>query len=143
MTGRFMGLLPDVETMGVVLGSAGGYGGPWALPMTCRWLAMARKRIGTGFPLIGTNGARSGLDVVRFLLAGACAVEMASLIFQGGFGRIGEVLAEIEAYLSRKEVGVVELVGRSADSMAAYDAVAPKPGHWKSFVPAETLHAHE
>lgn len=139
MTGRFMGLVPDIETFGVVLGTAGGYGGPWALPMTCRWLAMARKQIGRDAPLVGTNGARTGLDVVRFLLSGASAVELASVIFQGGFDRITAMLAEVEEYLARKDVTVKDLIGRSADSMAVYDAVPPRPGAWRDFVPAGTL----
>jgi dihydroorotate dehydrogenase len=37
--------------------------------------------LGNEYPLIGTNGVRSGEDVVRMILSGATAVVMTSAIF--------------------------------------------------------------
>lgn len=42
LAGRYMALVPDVETMAPVLGTNAAFGGPWALPIACRWLADAR-----------------------------------------------------------------------------------------------------
>jgi dihydroorotate dehydrogenase (NAD+) catalytic subunit len=85
MMGRFMGFLPDLETERPLLGTSAAIGGSWALPLTARWLMLTRKKLGVDFPLIATNGARSGLDVARFLLAGACATEITSAVFTGGY----------------------------------------------------------
>ena len=55
-----------------------------------------RKRLGPEFPLVATNGARTGHDVARFLLAGASATEMTSAVMTRGFGAISEGIAELE-----------------------------------------------
>jgi dihydroorotate dehydrogenase len=136
--GRFMALVPDVETRAPMLGTAGAIGGPWSLALTCRWLAQSRKKVGRDFPLLGTNGARTGLDVVRFLLAGASAVEMTSAIMAGGFVRATEAVAEIEAYLARTGGAAQDLIGLAADRQLAYGAQPDRPGYWRDFVPPES-----
>jgi dihydroorotate dehydrogenase len=137
MMGRFMAFLPDPETRAPVLGTNGALGGPWALPLTCRWLALARRRLGPDCPLIGTNGARDGMDVVRFLLAGASAVEMTSAVMAGGFGVIARAVEEIEDYLARTGGSAQDLVGVAADRLEGYGAQAARPGWWRNFVPPE------
>jgi dihydroorotate dehydrogenase (NAD+) catalytic subunit len=139
MVGRFMAMLPDVETLAPVLGTSAGYSGGWALPITCRWLAMTRQVAGRAVPLIGTNGARSGLDVARFMLAGASAVELTSVVLQSGFAALGEIIAELDAYLARKRLNAAELVGHAADTLQTYQEQTPHPGRWRDFVPRETL----
>ena len=83
LMGRFMAMLPDVDTQAPLLGTNAAYGGPWALLLSCRWLAASRRALGAEFPLVGTNGARSGLDVARMMLAGAGAVELGSTVLTG------------------------------------------------------------
>jgi dihydroorotate dehydrogenase (NAD+) catalytic subunit len=139
MIGRMLGMLPDLETMAPVLGTNLGYGGPWALPLTCHWLAKTRKHLGADFPLIGTNGARSGEDVARMLLAGASAVEMCSAVMTGGFGVLGGAIAGLTAYLAGKKLDAAALRGLAADRVGSYDGLAQRPGHWQKFVPPETL----
>ena len=137
--GRFMAMLPDVETRAPALGTVGAIGGPWALAITCRWLALARKRVGKDFPLIATNGARSGLDIARFLLAGASAVEMTSAVMAGGPQVLAESLAEFESYLKNKKLKATQLIGEAADRLESYQQQPARPGHWKKFVPREML----
>jgi dihydroorotate dehydrogenase len=125
--------------MAPTLGTNLGYGGAWALPLTCHWLAKSRKRLGADFPLIGTNGARSGDDVTRMLLAGAGAVEMCSAVMTGGFGVLGSAIDELGAYLQRKGLSAAELRGRAADLVGTYDQIPQRPDYWRGFVPQETL----
>jgi len=139
MIGRMLGMLPDLETMTPALGTNLGYGGPWALPLTCYWLARTRKRLGRGVPLIGTNGARNGADAARMLLAGASAVEYCSAVMTGGFGVLGAAIASLEAYLGSKQITAAELIGRAADQVGAYGGLPSRPGYWRGFVPSETL----
>ncbi|MBN8928674.1 MAG: hypothetical protein BGO51_22815 [Rhodospirillales bacterium 69-11] len=139
MMGRFMAMVPDLETLAPALGTAAAYGGGWALPIVCRFLAQSRRAVPPGFPLLGTNGVRSGLDVARMVLAGASAVETLSPVMQSGFGALGAMVAELEAWLTRRDLRVADLVGRAADSMQAYAAQPPSPDRWRAFVPPETL----
>lgn len=133
--GRFMAFLPDVETLSPVLGTSAAIGGPWALPLTCRWLALSRRRLGAEFPLLATNGARSGLDLARFLLAGASAIEMTSAVFTGGFTVIERALTDFADYLSRQGRSTREIIGLAADRLQTYGEQTARPGYWKEFVP--------
>ncbi len=135
--GRFMALVPDVETRAPMLGTAGAIGGPWALALTCRWLAQSRKRVGKAFPLLGTNGARTGLDVARFLLAGARAVEMTSAVMSGGFEAARRAVQEFSDYLARTGGSAEDLVGLAADRQVGYGVQPDRPGYWREFVPPE------
>ncbi|MBL8384388.1 MAG: hypothetical protein JNM90_15015 [Burkholderiales bacterium] len=139
MIGRMLGMLPDLDTMAPALDTNLGYGGDWALPLTCYWLARSRKRLGADAPLIGTNGARSGADVARMLLAGASAVELCSAVLTGGFGVLGAAVDELADYLERKRCRAPDLVGRAADRVLPYAELPARAEHWRAFVPAETL----
>jgi dihydroorotate dehydrogenase len=137
LMGRYMALLPDPETMAPVLGTRAAFGGGWALPLTCHWLAAARGRLGPDVSLIGTNGARSGLDVVRMLLAGARAVEMTSVVMAGGPAMLGRAVAEVAAYADTKGVALADIVGRAADRIDRYADRPLRPGVWRRFVHPE------
>jgi dihydroorotate dehydrogenase (NAD+) catalytic subunit len=132
--GRFLGMVPDVETQQAFLGSNVGVGGFWNLPLSCYWIARTYRALTnqraeaepgdadgtsgsadrTNFPLIGTNGARSGLDVIRFMLAGASAVELASLVLTRGYEALSEAIEEIDAYLDKNSMSATELIGKAA-----------------------------
>jgi dihydroorotate dehydrogenase len=139
MIGRSLGLLPDLDTHDPLLGTNLGYGGRWALPLACYWLARTRRQVGRDFPLLGTNGARSGLDVARMMLAGASAGELCTAVMTGGFGVLADAIGEIERYLAARGTNAVALVGITADRIASFGAQPLRPDHWRGFVPAETL----
>ena len=139
MMGRMLGMLPDLDSMAPALGSNLGYGGPWALPLTCYWLAKTRKRLGADYPLVGTNGARSGADVARMLLAGASAVEMCSAVMTDGFGVLTKSIADFSAYLESKRADAGSIVGRAADRVSDYAGLPTRADPWRAVVPAATL----
>lgn len=135
MAGRSLGFIPDVETFEPMLGTALGVGGYWNLPITCRWLALARARLGKEKSLIATNGAQSGLDVARMMLAGASAVQMSSPVMLRGFGLLSEALLELEQYLIRKSIHATDLTGLAADARKGFHEMPLRPDNWKKFVP--------
>jgi dihydroorotate dehydrogenase (NAD+) catalytic subunit len=139
MMGRFMALVPDLETLAPALDTNAAYGGPWALPIVCRFLAESRRAVGAGFPLLGTNGVRSGEDLARLALAGASAGEVLSVVMAEGFGALGRILAELDAFLDRRDLAFADLIGRAADARRFYGELPALSGRWRSFVPPETL----
>lgn len=139
MMGRFMAMVPDLDTLAPLLGTSGAYGGGWALPIVCRFLALSRQALGPAFPLLGTNGVRGGHDVARMALAGASAVEVLSLVMHEGFAGLTRTLAELDSFLAERDLTFAALVGRAADALTPYGAQPESPGHWKKFVPPETL----
>ncbi|MFZ3354190.1 MAG: hypothetical protein WA268_25365, partial [Xanthobacteraceae bacterium] len=94
MAGRLLGMIPDVETLEPLLGTTLGVGGYWNLPLTCHWLSLTRTELGAAYPLIGINGAQSGLDIARMMLAGASAVAIASPVMLRGYDLLSDALAE-------------------------------------------------
>jgi dihydroorotate dehydrogenase (NAD+) catalytic subunit len=134
MAGRSLGLIPDVETLEPMLGTTLGVGGFWNLPLTCQWLALTRAKLGPDKPLIATNGAQSGLDMARMMLAGATAVEMATPVMMRGAGLLSQSLADFEAYLNRKKLNAADLVGVAADRRKPFSAMPLKTDNWKSYV---------
>lgn len=136
MIGRSLGFIPDVETFEPMLGTALGVGGQWNLPLTCYWLALSRARLGADKPLIAINGAQSGLDIARMMLAGASAVQIASPVMLRGFSVLSEALAEFEAYLARKGVTAASLVGRAADRRKRFPEMPLRQDNWKKYAPA-------
>ncbi|HTO48359.1 MAG TPA: hypothetical protein VML91_12040 [Burkholderiales bacterium] len=139
MIGRSLGLMPDLDSHDPLLGTNLGYGGRWALPLACYWLARTRRQVGARFPLIGTNGARSGLDVARMMLAGASAVELCTAVMTGGFGVLRDAIRELEDYLDGRSVAAASLIGVTADRIGSFGAQPLRPDHWRGFVPSETL----
>ena len=134
MAGRSLGLIPDVETLEPMLGTTLGVGGYWNLPLTCQWLALSRAKAGPDKPLIATNGAQTGLDIARMMLAGASAVQMSSTVMIRGAVTLASALAEFEAYLRRKNLNASDLIGVAADRRSAFPARPLKTDNWKRYV---------
>ena len=139
MMGRFMAMVPDLDTLAPVLGTSAAYGGGWALPIVCRFLALSRRAVGSDFPLLGTNGVRSGADVARMALAGASACELLSLVMHDGFDAIARTIAELDALLTARNLRFTDLIGRAADALHAYGEQPDTPDRWHDFVPNDTL----
>ncbi len=92
-----VGMDIDLASGRPVLGNTtGGLSGPAILPVALRmvWDVTHAVRI----PVVGVGGIRSGDDAVRFLLAGAQAVQVGTAIFQDPWAPI-RIRDGIEAYL--------------------------------------------
>jgi dihydroorotate dehydrogenase (NAD+) catalytic subunit len=139
MMGRFMGLVPDLETFAPVLGTSAAYGGGWALPIVCRFLALTRRATDGTLTLMGTNGVRSGGDVLRMALCGARATELLSVVMHEGFGGLTRVIGELDSFLAQRDLTFQDLIGRSADALTTYGEQPETPKRWRDFVPPETL----
>jgi dihydropyrimidine dehydrogenase (NAD+) subunit PreA/dihydroorotate dehydrogenase (NAD+) catalytic subunit len=128
LTGRVQGFLPDIETHQPILGSWGAIGGHWALPASLYWVSKAWRNVTREVPIIGTNGARSAEDAIRFLLSGARAVELASAAITNGPKIFSTILDDLHSYCARKQIArISELIGKAADAALTYDQISPKP----------------
>ncbi|MGB8130507.1 MAG: tRNA-dihydrouridine synthase [Candidatus Angelobacter sp.] len=132
LSGRVQGFMPDIETHQPILGSWGAIGGHWALPASLYWVSKIWRNVSREVPIIGTNGARSAADVLRFLLSGARAVELASAAITNGPKIFSETISELHSHCERKQIArVAELIGKAADAALTYDQISPKkPGKY-------------
>ena len=88
----------------------GGLSGPAILPVALRMVHEVHRAL-PEVPLVGLGGIESGSDVVRFLLAGASAVQVGTATFRRP-GAMLAIVGELEAYMRAHGVGSVsELVG--------------------------------
>ena len=105
------GMMIDPETRRPLLARTyGGLSGPAILPIALRMVHELHRAL-PEVPLVGLGGIESGLDVVRFLLAGASAVQVGTATFRRP-GAMPAIVEELEAYMTAHGVGSVsELVG--------------------------------
>ncbi|MFC3570080.1 dihydroorotate dehydrogenase [Paracoccus simplex] len=136
IAGRALGLVPDLETMQPMLGTSCGIGGYWNLPLTCHWLAMSRATLGPDRALIGINGACSGHDVARMMLAGASAVGLSSAVMLRGWDVIRDAVADLEAYCAGKGASARDLIGRAADARRSFAEMPVLDQVWRNHIPA-------
>lgn len=127
LPGRVQGFMPDIETHQPILGSWGAIGGHWALPASLYWVSKAWRNVSREVPIIGTNGARSAADVLRFMLSGARAVEFASAAISNGPQIFSTIVGELQSYCGRKKIArIADLVGKAADAALTYADISPR-----------------
>jgi dihydroorotate dehydrogenase (NAD+) catalytic subunit len=91
-----LGLVIDTDTMRPVLaGTTGGLSGPAIKPLALRCVWQVHEAL-PETPLFGIGGIRSGLDALEFVLAGASAVQVGTIVFHdpGAPTRISRELRE-------------------------------------------------
>lgn len=74
--------------------------GPAERLLAMRWIALLHGRC--GLDLAGNGGVYTWQDAVKMLLAGADVVNLTSALLQHGPGRLGEILAGVEAWMEAK-----------------------------------------
>jgi len=113
-TARFQGLIIDVETMKPILwGGFGGYGGSWMVPISCGWVAKIALH-GVKVPIIGSGGISNYKDVLKFLMVGAKATQMCTIIIVQGFKIISEMISDIKKWLYERGIDDInEIVGKA------------------------------
>jgi dihydroorotate dehydrogenase (NAD+) catalytic subunit len=91
-----LGLVIDTDTMRPVLaGTTGGLSGPAIKPMALRCVWQVHEAL-PEVPLFGIGGIRTGLDALEFVLAGASAVQVGTVVFHdpGAPTRVSQELRE-------------------------------------------------
>ena len=66
-----------------------------------RWIAILRGH--TTMTLAATGGVHGAEEVLKLLLAGADVVHLASCLLKHGPARLGEILREVEEWMTRRE----------------------------------------
>jgi dihydroorotate dehydrogenase (NAD+) catalytic subunit len=94
-----LGMVINTTTMRPALaGVTGGLSGPAIRPMALRCVWQVHNAL-PDIPLFGIGGIRSGLDAFQFILAGASAVQVGTVIFNdpGAPARVSRELREVLA----------------------------------------------
>jgi dihydroorotate dehydrogenase (fumarate) len=117
---------PDIDIDNYEITATNVFSQPSEIANSLRWVAMLSKRVQCD--IAASTGIHDGSAVIKQLLAGAKAVQIASVLYKEGFGKVGEMLDEIDQWMVKQDFSSVsEFTGmlsfREDKSMAAYERV--------------------
>jgi dihydroorotate dehydrogenase (fumarate) len=99
----------DLETEKVTSGHI--FSAPVENGHVLRWVSILSGRVSCH--LTASTGIYSGEAALKNLLAGAKAVQVASVLYEKGIGHIGEMLHEMEQWLEKKNyASIKEIIGK-------------------------------
>ena len=99
---RLMGLEIDIDkARPIEWGCYSGFGGPFMLPLSLRWIAKAREA-GVKIPISATNGYWNWQDPIKAIMVGADNVQTCTAIMVKGFEEITNWLREMERWMGEK-----------------------------------------
>jgi dihydroorotate dehydrogenase (fumarate) len=88
----------DIDKMEVV--SSNVFSAPSDLPTSLRWIAIMAERVSCD--LAASTGVHDGTALIKQILAGANAVQVASTLYKNGKGQIAEMLKTLEDWMGQK-----------------------------------------
>ena len=98
---RMTGLDIDIHAEQPAMpGGYAGHGGPWAIQYPLRWISEIRPKI--GIDIAGSGGVTSSEDIVKYLLAGATAVQTCTAVVMNGYGILRDFVQGLERYMDEK-----------------------------------------
>jgi len=114
----------DIDNMEVTTGHV--FSSPGESTLTLRWVAMLSGRIQCD--IAASTGIHDGNCAIKQMLAGAKAVQIASVLYQRGFERIGVMTGEIESWMEKHGFATTkDFIGkmslREVENPAAYERV--------------------
>lgn len=97
---------PDIDIKKIALTTTFNYTVGSEMYTPLRWIAMLAGRVTGDFA--ATTGIKTGEDIIKFLLAGASAVQIASLFYRQGVEQISPLLDTIESWMEEKGFDRIE-----------------------------------
>ncbi|RMG00718.1 MAG: dihydroorotate dehydrogenase-like protein [Planctomycetota bacterium] len=93
-----------------------------------RWIAILHGRVGASLAI--TSGVHSAAGLIKAVLAGADAVQIASALYKQGFGCVGTMLSELERWMSEREYESVRQMCGSLSHRNSPDPEAFERGNY-------------
>jgi len=111
---RMTGLEIDTESENPVMhGGYAGHGGPWAIQYPLRWISQICPEV--DIDIAGSGGVVSGEDAVKYLLAGANAVQVCSAVALNGYEVIDEIVTGLKSWMEgKKYTDIIQFRGKAA-----------------------------
>ncbi len=88
---------PDIDINKISLSTTFSFSTSYDLYKPLRWTALLAGKIGCD--IAATTGVKNARDVIKLLLAGASAVQVASLLYQKGLDQVDEILKELASWM--------------------------------------------
>ena len=117
---------PDFDIDKFEVKSSNIFSAPSDLPISLRWISIMAERVNCD--LAASTGVHDGVALIKQLLAGADAVQVASTLYQNGKGQIGKMLQTLEDWMEGKGYGSLsdfkgKMSQAKSSNPAAYERV--------------------
>jgi len=117
---------PDIDIDKMEINSGFVLSSPSDLAISLRWIAIMSGRVNCD--LVASTGIHHGKDVIKQLLAGAKAVQIASTLYKNGPQQIGNMLNELRTWMISKNFKSIhefrgKLSQKNTDNPAAYERI--------------------
>ena len=97
---------PDIDIDNFKISNSFFFSTPSDLAISLRWIAIMAEKVDCD--LAASTGIHDGDAVIKQLLAGADAVQVASCLYQHGVAYVGEMLERLESWMSRKRFARID-----------------------------------
>ena len=92
-------ITPDINIDKLEISTSNIFSTPKEMANTLRWVAILSDVIKTD--IVASTGIHDGKALIKMILAGATAVQVASTLYKNGFGRINNMLTELEKWMEQ------------------------------------------
>ncbi len=113
---------PDIDPETFEITSSHVFSTPQEVSLTLRWIAIMAGRVKCD--LAASTGIHDGMTVVKQILAGAQAVEIASVLYRKGIPYVTEMLKDMEEWMDRKGFDSVDEFRGKVSQAAVKDPAA-------------------
>ncbi len=117
---------PDIDINNLEVNPSNIYSSPSDITISLRWIAIMANRVKCD--LAASTGVHDGEGVVKQLLAGANAVQVASSLYKNGYSQITEMVTFLDKWMTKKKFNKIDdfrgkLSQSSTNNPAAYERV--------------------
>jgi dihydroorotate dehydrogenase (fumarate) len=121
---RFFSPDIDIDSMEVTSGFV--LSNPAEQALSLRWVAIMSDNVKCD--IIASTGVHSGKDMIKQLLAGAKAVQVASTLYRNGTGQIENMITELQDWMGNKKFKTIDefrgkLAQKNVKNPAAYERI--------------------
>lgn len=97
---------PDIDIDTLELKSGSVFSTANDITTSLRWIALLSDKVEK--PLIASTGIHDGAAMIKQLLAGATAVQMASALYKNGTGHIQSILEELKSWMAENAYSSID-----------------------------------
>lgn len=117
---------PDIDIDKFEVTASNVFSSPAEVSLPLRWVAMLSDKVHCD--IAASTGIHDGQAAIKQLLAGAKAVQIASVLYKKGFEQIGVMLNEMDAWMEKHQFAhTADFIGKlsykEAQNPAAYERV--------------------
>jgi len=94
----------DIETFELISSHVLSTPAEKALPL--RWISLLNGRVECN--LAASTGVHTGEDLIKMILAGANAVQIASTLYVNGFGQIPKMISDLDSWMEKHNIANLE-----------------------------------